>query len=47
MPGATLPPPFAHPEDVARNWRWRAIIKRKLFGAPPAGWPSEGSVARS
>jgi alpha-amylase/alpha-mannosidase (GH57 family) len=45
MPGATLPPTFAHPEDARAQLLLAREYHTKLFGAPPRGvWPSEGSV---
>jgi len=46
LPGLTLPPRFAHPEDA--RWHVRAAIDAhtRWFGAPPGGmWPAEGSVS--
>jgi alpha-amylase/alpha-mannosidase (GH57 family) len=45
MPGATLPPSFAHPEDVRGQLLRARNYHEQVFGTPPRGlWPSEGSV---
>jgi alpha-amylase/alpha-mannosidase (GH57 family) len=46
-PGASLPKPFAHPEDLDAQIAAAVAIYRDRFGRPPRGmWPAEGAVAR-
>ena len=46
LPGVTLPPRFAHPEDARWHVREAIASHARRFGAPPAGmWPAEGSVS--
>ena len=45
-PGTTLPPRFAHPEDVEGQIAAAVDFYRERFGRPPRGmWPAEGAVA--
>lgn len=46
MPQASLPRPFAYPEDAEAQILKAVAYYRNLFGSQPAGlWPSEGSVS--
>ena len=46
LPGVTLPPRFAHPEDARWHVREAIAAHARTFGRPPAGmWPAEGSVS--
>jgi len=46
MPQASLPRPFAYPEDAEAQIFKAVAYYRDLFGDPPSGmWPSEGSVS--
>jgi alpha-amylase/alpha-mannosidase (GH57 family) len=46
LPGVTLPPRFAHPEDARWHVREAIALHARTFGRPPAGmWPAEGSVS--
>jgi alpha-amylase/alpha-mannosidase (GH57 family) len=46
LPGLTLPPRFAHPEDARWHVREAIASHERRFGARPAGmWPAEGSVS--
>jgi alpha-amylase/alpha-mannosidase (GH57 family) len=46
LPGAALPPRFAHPEDARWHVREGLALHARTFGRPPAGmWPAEGSVS--
>jgi alpha-amylase/alpha-mannosidase (GH57 family) len=46
LPGVTLPPRFAHPEDARWHVREAIASHARRFGRPPAGmWPAEGSVS--
>ncbi len=46
LPGVTLPPRFARPEDARWHVREAIASHARRFGAPPAGmWPAEGSVS--
>lgn len=44
--GATLPPPYIHPEDAAAHVALAVADYRTRFGREPAGmWPAEGAVS--
>jgi alpha-amylase/alpha-mannosidase (GH57 family) len=46
MPQATLPPPFAYPEDATAQIVRGAAWHERAFGQRPRGmWPPEGSVS--
>ncbi|MHB1225128.1 MAG: hypothetical protein ACYC2G_13965, partial [Gemmatimonadaceae bacterium] len=48
LPGATLPPPFAYPEDADAQVRLAVEAYQRWFGRPPRGmWPAEGAVSQS
>ena len=46
LPGISLPPRFAWPEDARWHVREARSTHQRRFGKPPAGmWPAEGSVS--